>query len=304
MTKCREFFHGLKRDWQLVLLVLPGVIFYLIYRYLPMYGLIIAFKDYGIYTGINGSPWAGLKYFQEFFSSGDFFLLFKNTLLIGVYSLLWSFPFPIILAILLNEMRLKSFKKLVQTVTFLPSFLSTVVVCSMVIDFLSPSTGIINTIIKACGGEPIYFMTKPEWFRTIYISSGIWQQTGYNAVIYLAALTSLDTSLLEAAEIDGCGRLKKIWYIVLPSLMPIITIMFILNSGNIFKAAQDKMLLLYNPATYSVSDIFSTFTYRKGIVENNYSYSTAVGFFEAMVSLIVVTLTNYMGKKMNDTSLW
>ena len=152
MSNCREFFHGLRRDWQLVLLVLPGVIFYIIYRYLPMYGLIIAFKDYGIYTGINGSPWVGFKYFQEFFSSGDFVRLFKNTLLIGVYGLLWTFPFPIILAILLNEMRVKPVQKLVQTVSFLPSFLSTVVVCSMVIDFLSPSTGIINTIIKALGG--------------------------------------------------------------------------------------------------------------------------------------------------------
>ena len=217
---------------------------------------------------------------------------------------MWTFPFPIILAILLNEMRVKPVQKLVQTVSFLPSFLSTVVVCSMVIDFLSPSTGIINTIIKALGGEPIYFMVKPEWFRTVYISSTIWQQTGYNAVIYLAALTSLDTSLLEAAEIDGCGRLKKIWYVVLPSLLPTITIMFILNSGNVFKVAQDKMLLLYNPATYSVSDIFSTFTYRKGIVESNYSYSTAVGFFEALVSLVVVTVTNWLGKRMNDTSLW
>lgn len=302
--KNRRLLKDIKRDWQLILLVLPGVIFYIIYRYGPMYGLVIAFKDYKIFSGISASPWVGLEYFRQFFTSGDFRLLFKNTLLIGLYTLIFCFPFPIILAIMLNELRQKRFKKLVQTVSFLPSFLSIVVVCSMVIDLLSPSTGIINSMIKACGGEPIYFMVKPEWFRTIYILSGIWQNTGYNAVIFLAALTNVDPSLCEAAEIDGCGRMKRIWHITLPAIMPTIAIMFILQSGNILKVAQDKILLLYNPATYSVADVFSTFTYRVGIIDHNYSYATAVGFFEAFVSLVIVTLSNGLSKKLSDTSIW
>jgi len=302
----KSFAERVAANWQLILLALPGFIFYIIFRYGPMYGLIIAFKDYGIFTGIMQSPWAepATKHFISFFNSGDFWLLFKNTALIGCYSLLWSFPVPILFALLLNEVKHKTYKKFVQTATYLPSFLSIVVVCSMLTDMLSPSSGIFNSIIKALGGEPIYFLVKPEWFRTIYVASDVWGGFGYNAIIYLAALSGVDPQLYEAATIDGCGRIKSMWHVTLPGILPTIATMFILNSGRILNVGADKLLLLYNPATYSVADTFSTYVYRKGIQETNYSYSTAVGLFNSLVALMFVIASNTFSKKFAETSLW
>ncbi len=293
-------------DWQLILLAIPGFVFYIIFRYGPMYGLVIAFKDYGIFTGILQSPWAEpvTKHFMDFFGSGDFWLLLKNTFLLGAGSLVWTFPVPILFAFLLNEVRHKSYKKFVQTATYLPSFLSIVVVCSMLTDMLSPSSGIFNAIIKAFGGEPIYFLVKPEWFRTIYIASDVWGGFGYNAIIYLAALSGVDPQLYEAATIDGCGRIKSMWHVTLPGILPTIATMFILRAGHIIQVGADKLLLLYNPATYSVADTFSTYVYRKGIQETNYSYSTAVGLFNSVVALIFVIISNTVSKKFAETSLW
>ena len=306
VKKKKSFGEKLVENWQLILLALPGFVFYIVFRYGPMYGLTIAFKDYGIFQGVFGSPWAEplTKHFIAFFDSGDFFKLFRNTLAIGVYSLLWTFPFPIIFAIFLNEVRSIKFKKTVQTITYLPSLLSVVVVCSMLIDMLSPSTGIINTVIKALGGEGIYFMVKPEWFRTVYIASGIWHGFGHSAVIYIAALSNVDPQLYEAAKIDGCTRLKLMWHVTLPGILPTVVTMFIMNSGNILKVGSEKILLLYNPATYEVADTFSTFVYRKGIIETDYSYSTAVGLFESVVALVLVVITNTLSRKLNETSLW
>jgi len=306
VKKKKSFGQKVIEDWQLILLAIPGFIFYVIFRYGPMYGVTIAFKDYGIFTGILASPWAepATKHFQSFFSSGDFWILFRNTLLLGLYQKLFAFPVPIIFAVFLNEVRNVKFKKTIQTITYMPSLLSTVVVCSMVIDMLSPSTGIINQIIKVFGGEPIYFMVKPEWFRTIYIASGIWSGFGHSAVIYIAALSNIDSQLYEAAKIDGCTRLKMIWHVTLPGIIPTIVTMFILGIGNIIKVGGEKVLLLYNPATYEVADTFNTYVYRKGILEANYSYSTAVGLFESVVALILVVITNYVSKKVSDTSLW
>ncbi|MBU5450458.1 sugar ABC transporter permease [Acetivibrio sp. MSJd-27] len=312
----RTLGERLKKDWQLILLALPGVVFYIIFRYGPMYGLTIAFKDYGIYTGILGSPWIGFKNFVEFFNiqngwtgfaSSDFLPLFRNTLLLGLYSLFWGFPFPILFAILLNEVKNSKFKKLVQTTSFLPSFLSVVVVCSMLVDMLSPSNGAINSLLKAIGlvGEDgYYFMIKPEWFRTIYIASDIWQNCGYNAIIYVAALAGVDQQLYEAAKIDGCGRIKSMWYVTLPSILPTVATMFIMRSGNLIKIGYEKVILLYQPATYSVADIFGTFVYRKGIIDMDYSYSTAVGLFESTVALILVITCNTISRKLTETSLW
>lgn len=306
VKKKKTFGQRVIEDWQLILLALPGFIFYIIFRYGPMYGVTIAFKDYGIFTGILKSPWAEpvTKHFQAFFSSGDFWILLRNTLLLGLYQKLFAFPVPIIFALFLNEVRSMKFKKTIQTITYMPSLLSTVVVCSMVIDMLSPSTGIINQIIKAFGGEPIYFMVKPEWFRTVYITSGIWSGFGHSAVIYIAALSNIDSQLYEAARIDGCTRLKMIWHVTLPGIVPTIVTMFILGIGNIIKAGGEKVLLLYNPATYEVADTFNTYVYRKGILETNYSYSTAVGLFESVVALILIMITNYVSKKVGETSLW
>ncbi len=311
-----NFWERLKKDWQLILLAIPGIIFYIIFRYGPMYGVTIAFKDYGIYTGIMRSPWIGFKNFVEFFNlqngwsgffSSDFLPLFRNTLLLGVYNLLWSFPFPIIFAILLNEVKNTKFKKLVQTTSFLPTFLSVVVVCSMLIDMLSPSTGAINNLLKAVGlvgQDGFYFMIKPEWFRTIYIASGIWQNCGYSAIIYVAALAGVDQQLYEAAKMDGCGRFRSMWHVTLPGILPTVVTMFIMNSGNIIKIGYEKVLLLYQPATYSVADVFGTYTYRKGIIDMDYSYSTAVGLFESAVALVLVFISNTVSRKLTETSLW
>lgn len=294
----------LKRDWQLLLILLPGMLFYIIFRYGPMYGIVIAFKDYNIFEGVSKSPWVGFKYFDMFFKDPNFYKLFRNTFLIGIYSLFFTFPFPVLFAILLNEVKNVPFKKTVQTASYLPSFLSVVVICSMAIDFLSPNNGMINTIRAALGLEKIYYMTKPEWFRTVYIMTEIWQGTGFNAIIYIAAITAIDPSLYEAAEIDGCSRVKKMWYITLPAIMPTVVTLFIIKSGQVFKVGYEKILLLYNPATYEVADVFSTFVYRKGLVDLDYSYATAVGLFESVVALALLLITNTISKKVNEQSLW
>lgn len=299
-----RIFKHIKRDRQLLVIFLPCILFYGIFRYGPMYGLIIAFKKYSVFQGIIKSPWVGLKYFEQFFNGPDFWILFRNTFLLGIYSLLWTFPFPIIFALLLNEVRSQKFKKMVQTVSYLPSFLSIVIISSMVIDFLSPNHGIINTILVALGLEKIYFMIKPEWFRTIYISSDIWSNIGFGAIIYLAALAGVDPTLYEAGKVDGCNRFHAMFYITLPSILPTITTMFILRAGNMFRIGYEKILLLYNPTTYEVADVFSTYVYRKGLLELNYSYGAAVGLFESVVALIMIYLANTLSRKLSENSLW
>lgn len=304
VSKFKKTIKHIKRDRQLLILLLPCIIFYAIFRYGPMLGIVMAFQKYGIYLGFLKSPWVGFEQFQKFFGSSDFFLLFKNTLLLGVYNLLWTFPFPIIFAIFLNEVRNARFKKSIQTVSYLPSFLSIVIVCSMVTDFLSPSHGIINTVISAFGFEKQYFMINPDWFRTIYIGSEIWSTMGYGAIIYLAALAGIDPTLYEAGKVDGCSRFKSIWHITIPGIFPTIATMFILKSGNMFRIGFEKVLLLYTPTTYKVADVFSTYVYRKGLLESNYSYAAAVGLFESLVALILLLVTNKISKKLSEQSLW
>lgn len=303
-SKMRQIFKHMKRDRQLLIIFLPCILFYAIFRYGPMYGLIIAFKKYSVYQGIIKSPWVGLKYFEQFFTGPDFWILLRNTFQLGFFSLLWTFPCPIIFALLLNEVKNQKFKKMVQTVSYLPSFLSIVIISSMVIDFLSPSHGIINTIIEALGFEKIYFMIKPEWFRTIYIGSDIWAGIGSGAIIYLAALAGVDPTLYEAGKVDGCNRFHAMFYITLPSILPTITTMFILRAGNMFRIGYEKILLLYNPTTYEVADVFSTYVYRKGLLELNYSYGAAAGLFESVVALIMIYLANTLSRKLSENSLW
>lgn len=304
LIKLQKILKHIKKDRQLLIIFAPCLLFFIIFRYGPMYGLIISFKKYNAFQGILKSPWVGFKYFEQFFTSPDFWVLTKNTFLLGLYSLIWTFPAPIIFALLLNEVRHNKFKKMIQTVTYLPSFLSIVIISSMVIDFLSPGHGIINTIISALGFEKIYFMIKPEWFRTIYIASDIWANIGYGAIIYLAALAGVDPALYEAGRMDGCNRFHAMWYITLPSIMPTIATMFILKAGNMFRIGYEKILLLYNPVTYETADVFSTFVYRKGILETNYSYAAAVGLFESVIALIMIVLANKISKKISESSLW
>ncbi|KZS46659.1 sugar ABC transporter permease [Paenibacillus glucanolyticus] len=297
-------FQRIKRDRQLLILLIPCLLFYLIFRYGPLYGMIIAFKDYSVFTGILESDWVGLKHFEKFFGSADFWMLFKNTLLLGVYNLIFGFPFPIILAILLNEVRIKWFKKSVQTLSYLPSFLSVVIISSMIIDFLSPNQGILNQLLASLGFEKKYFLIDPNWFRTIYVSSDIWANVGYEAIIYMAAIAGISPSLYEAAKVDGAKRRHMIFKITIPAIMPTIIIMFILKTGSMLRIGYEKVLLLYNPMTYEVADVFSTYVYRKGLLEANYSYATAVGLFEALVAMILLLSSNYLSKRLGGSGLW
>lgn len=303
-SRLESVIRHIKRDRQLLILFIPCIVFYAIFRYGPLYGLIIAFKDYSVYEGILGSKWVGLEHFRRFFDSPDFWLLFKNTFLLGLFTLLWAFPFPIIFAVLLNEVRNVRFKKTVQTFSYLPAFLSVVIVTSMIIDFLSPTHGLVNEVLKAFGFEPKYFLAAPEWFRTIYISSEIWQNMGYEAIIYLAAIASIDPTLYEAAKVDGANRFHMMRYITIPSIMPTILVMFIIKSGSMFRIGYEKVLLLYNPTTYEVADVFSTYVYRKGLLETNYSYAAAVGLFESLIALVMLLLSNIISKRAGGRGLW
>lgn len=294
----------IKRDRQLLLLVAPGMLFYLVFRYGPMFGLVIAFKDYNPFLGVFDSPWVGLENFKNFFATGDFWRLFRNTLMLGVLNLLWSFPITIIFALMLNEVRHRHYKKLVQTVSYLPTFLSVVIVCSITIDFLSPSGGLLNKILNMLGFDSVYFMDNPKAFRTIYIASGIWSGMGSGAIIYLAALAGVDPGLYEAARLDGCGRLRMMWNITLPSILPTVVTMFILNISNIIKIGADKILLLYNPMTYEVADVFATYVYRRAFVLQDYGFAAAVGIFESVVACILLVASNKISKKVTGESLW
>jgi len=294
----------MKRDRQLLLLFIPCLLFYLIFRYGPLYGLIISFKDYSVFQGIIESPWVGFKHFEKFFSSPDFWQLFRNTLALGFYSLIFGFPFPILLAIMLNEVRVNAFKKSIQTLSYLPAFLSVVIVSSMIIDFLSPSNGIVNRVIAALGFEKIYFLVEAEWFRPVYVISDIWASVGYEAIVFLAAIAGINPTLYEAARVDGASRWQIMRHITLPGLMPTIIIMFILKTGSMIRVGYEKVLLLYNPTTYDVADVFSTFVYRKGLLEANYSYAAAVGMFEAVVAMIMLLGANFVSRRMGGSGLW
>lgn len=292
------------RDWDLYLLLLPGVIWFLMFCYKPMAGLRIAFYDYNIFRGIEGSTFVGLANFKEFLSGPDFLRTLKNTVMISVYQLLICFPFPIILAIAITEMKNKFVSKMTQTATFLPHFISVVVVCGLVVNFLSPSTGIVNIILKKLGMEPIYFMVKPEYFRGIYTIMTLWQNSGFNAIVYIAALMGIDPTLYEAAIVDGAGKWKRLCNVTIPSIMPTIVTMFVLQVGKMVKVGYEAILLLYKPTTYETADVIATYAYRIGISNRNYGLATAVGLFEALVALVMVVGANKISKKLTESTIW
>ena len=269
--KNMSIFKRMLRCWQLYVLVLPAVICIVIFAYAPMYGVQIAFKEYRVNMGIVGSPWAGLKYFRQFVTLPNFRTLIENTLKISVYSLLWGFPAPILLALMLNQVRQKKFKSFVQTVTYAPYFISTVVLVSMLSIFLTPSSGFVNKLIETAGGKAIAFMGEPRWFRTVYVASGVWQGTGWGAIIYLAALGGVDPSLYEAAMVDGATKLQRVIHIDLPCILPTIVIMFILNMGNLLNVGYEKSYLMQNSLNITVSEIISTYTYKIGLLNGKYS---------------------------------
>lgn len=294
----------LKNDWQIYVILLLPLIWLITFSYIPMYGVLISFTKYNIVKGLTGSDWIGWSNFTRFFSTPSAVSTITNTIAISVYALLAGVPCPIILAILLNECHNIHYKKFVQMVTYAPYFISTVVLVAMMMQMFDQRTGIVNRIIAALGGKPVNFMAKKEMFRHMYVWSGVWQGTGFNAIIYLSALTAVEPSQHEAAIIDGANRIQRIWYIDLPSLIPTITILFILNCGSIMNVGFEKVFLMQNSANAKVSEVLSTYIYKMGLINLDYGYSAAVNLFNSLVNLVLVVGVNAIARKMGDNSLW
>lgn len=292
-----------RRNKYIYLMALPIITFYLLFHYKPMYGAIIAFKDFSPADGILKSPWVGFKHFADFFRSPYFWRILRNTVLLSLEQLIYGFPAPIILALLINEVKNDAFRKTVQTVTYLPHFISLVVVCGMVKTFTN-SDGIINDIIVKLGGERSSLLLNPQLFRPIYVISGIWQEVGWGSIIYLSALMAIDVQLYEAATIDGAGKWKQLWNVTIPGIMPTIIIMLILRLGGMLNIGFEKIILLYNPNIYETADVISSFVYRKGILEFSWSFGSAVGLFNSVVNFILLITANWISRKINETSLW
>lgn len=291
------------RNWALYALMIPVILFYIAFCYKPMYGAIIAFKDFDPTLGIMGSPWVGFENFTDFFNSTDFVRVLRNTIKISVLNIICGFPAPIILALLINELEQKRFAKFVQTVTYMPHFISLVVVCGLIKDFVSDS-GVITSFLGMFGFPQVNMLQQPNMFVPIYIISGIWQEIGWGSIIYLAALAGVDQELYEAASIDGAGRLRQTWSVTLPGIMPTIVTMFILRLGSIMNIGFEKIILLYNSLTYETADVISSFVYRKGIIDSDYGFSTAVGLFNSVINFALIMISNTISRKVNDTSLW
>ena len=302
--RLRWYIDHFKRDWQIYLMLAPAIIWFLLFLYKPMYGLQIAFKDYSIFRGIEGSPWVGWEHFQTLFGSDQFVRAVMNTIKISALNLLFGFPAPIILALMFNEILNAAFKKTAQTIVYLPHFISSVIIAGIVITAFSPSAGIINTIIGWFGIEPIYFLTKPEWFRPIFIGTGIWQEAGFGSIVFLAAIAGVNPSLYESAVVDGANRWQMIWKITIPSIMPTILIMLIIRIGNIMEVSFELIILLYQPATYATADVVNTFIYRQGIQGGQYDIAAAAGLFNAVVAFALVMIANSISKRFSRTSLW
>ena len=302
--KSRKIWAHIKQDGGLYLLLLPAVLYALIFLYAPMGGVLIAFEDYLPTKGIFGSPWVGLKYFIKFFNAYNFKQIFFNTLTLSIYNLVANFPIPILFALLLNQMRQRRFKKLVQTVSYAPHFISMVVLVGILNVFLSPSTGIVNILIKGLGGNAVYFLGKAELFRPVYVWSGVWQDTGRSAIIYIAALSSIEQELHEAAMVDGASKLQRTLYIDIPGIMPTAVIMLILNLGRIMSVGFEKAYLMQNTLTTSASEIISTYVYKIGLLNAQFSLATAIGLFNSVISCVLVIFVNYIARRYSDTSLW
>ena len=286
------------------MMCLPAVVYLLLFNYKPMYGIIIAFKNYSMRKGIMGSPWIGFANFQRLFSSYWFPIILKNTLTLSILSLVIGFPIPIILALALNEVQNSRFRKGFQTISYAPHFISTVVLCGMLTLYLSPSSGIINKFIEILSGSNKNFLQDPAMFKWIYVLSGIWQEMGWGSIIYFATLSGVDRSLLEAAEIDGASRMQKIWYVNLPVLMPTILILLVLNCGSLLSVGYEKVFLLQNPTNLSASEVISTFVYKSGLEKADFSFGTATDLFNSVVNSIVLLTANSISKKTTETSLF
>jgi putative aldouronate transport system permease protein len=296
--------RDIKRDKYLYLLLLPGIICLFIFRYIPMYGVVIAFKEYNIFAGIANSPWVGFLQFERLFRNPEFSRILRNTILISAYKLLWGFPAPIILALLLNELKNQRFKKFTQTVLYLPHFISWVIFAGIIVTFLNPTTGVINDIISYFGGRKIDFLANKRMFRSILVITDLYKGVGWGTIVYLAAISNIDPTLYEAAIVDGANRFRQVWHITLPSIRSVVVILLILSLGNILNAGFEQIFLLYNPLVYEVADIIDTFVYRRGLVESNYSLGAAAGLFKNVVALILIWSANHIVKSFGEDGLW
>jgi putative aldouronate transport system permease protein len=292
-----------KHRW-LYLMMIPGVLYFIIFRYLPMLGNVIAFQDFQPFLGFSGSPWVGLKHFHRLFTEDTFLVLLRNTLMLFLYGFVFAFPIPIILALMLNEVRKQLFKRFIQTVIYLPHFLSWVVVVSLSYLMLTTEGGIINNLLVSLGGNKINFMLDATWFRPLYTIQSIWHDAGWGTIIYLAAIAGVDTSLYEAAEIDGASRLRQIWHITLPGIRNVVVILLILKIGDIMDLSFDHVFLMSNSMNRGVADVFDTYVYNVGILGAQFSYSTAVGLFKSVAGLIMVFLANRLAKKFGEEGIW
>lgn len=292
------------RCWQLYVLMLPALVYIVLFAYKPMYGILIAFKDFSMKKGILASPWVGFKNFERLFSSYWFPIILKNTLTISLLSLVIGFPIPIILALLLNEVRSNKFRSMVQTFSYAPHFISMVVMCGMVAMFLSPTTGVVNKLLNVLGMESVFFMQEAGLFKWVYVLSGVWQGTGWSSVIYFAALSGVDKSLLEAADMDGATRLQKIWHVNLPVILPTILVMLILQCGSLLSVGYEKAYLLQTSSNLTGSEIISTYVYKVGLVQSDFSFSTAAGLFNTVVNCIILISANQLSKKVAKTGLF
>ncbi|MEE6259761.1 ABC transporter permease [Plantactinospora sonchi] len=299
----RSWRQALRRDWQLYSLAVLPLLFFLIFRYLPMLGSVIAFRRFQPGGSIFGEYWVGLRYVKMFLTDPTFWNVFTNTLVLGALTLVICFPLPIVLALLLNEVRARRLKRFVQSVSYLPHFLSIVVVAAMVMQILSVD-GTVNQMIRAVGGEAVPFLQQPEWFRTIYVSSEVWQTVGWGTILYLAALTTIDDNLYEAARIDGANRWRQTWHVTLPGIRPTMVTLLILNVGTFMAVGFEKILLLYNPLTYPTGDVIATYVYRMGVQSSNLSYAAAIGLFEALIGLTLVLSANAISRRTVGASLW
>ena len=285
------------------MMILPFA-YLVIFHYVPMAGIVLAFQDYKMGRGVFGSDWVGFRWFIEFFESFYFWRLMRNTLLLSFYTIVFGFPVPILFALMLNEMRVLPLKRIVQTVSYLPHFISLVIVVGMMVTFLSPNNGIVNIVIKSLGGEPINFLGLQSWFRPLYIGSGIWQSFGFGSIIYLAAIAGISQELYDAAEVDGASRIQRIRFVTIPGMASIIVILLILNVGQAMSVNWPKILLMYTPATYEVADVIDTYVYRRGIIDSKYGFASAVGLFKNVISLGFLVVFNRLARRYTGTSLW
>lgn len=294
---------ALVKYWDLYLIMVPGILYFIIYKYIPMWGVVIAFQDYSVFAGVFESEWVGFEHFQRMFEASDFYRIFTNTLLISLYKLFWGFPAPIIVAILLNEVRNMTYKRTVQTIIYLPHFLSWVIIGGIMINLLQPG-GIVNGFIELLGFKPIHFLTDDSWFRSVLVASDLWKGVGWGTILYLAALAGIDPQLYEAATVDGATKWQATKHITLPSLLPTIVVLFILQMSNVLEVGFEQVFILLSPLVYNVGDVIETYVYREGIVQGQFSYTTAVGLFKSVIALVLVVGANKLAKKIGQNGIW